>query len=126
MFYRYTYSRPKTPEMFKGSKKELETKLKSGYKISSSLPYDSYIIIRLPYGIIYEYPNAKSDTPIRHKVPNKKFVCERYGNKNVRKFCSDCFTCELRRVQELYYDYLACDLNKGLIAFDEIPAQKWE
>ena len=105
MFYRYTYFPAPPPMPFQGTKEQLEKKLAQTGLVVVGGDNGSYVLGGESSGIIYEFADEKSQTPIRSISPSKEMLKIRYDKI---------------RVTENDYKKLVNDLNKGIIKFNNL------
>lgn len=105
MFYRYGYFPAPTPIQFQGNRDQLAKKLaQTGLQVVGG-GNGTYVLGGTSSGVIYEFIDENSPSPIRKIVPSKDMMRVRYGKE---------------RITEKDYERLANDLNKGLIKFDNL------
>ena len=102
-YYRYTYL-PAPPAIpFQGTKEQLAKKIRAtGLKVVGG-SNGSYVLAGEASGIITEFSDETSTTPIRQITPSKELIRILYHKT---------------RVTENDYCKLALDLNSGRISFD--------
>ena len=105
MFYRYGYYPAPPPIQFQGTKEALAKKLaQTGLQVVGG-GNGTYVLGGTSSGVIYEFLDETSQSPIRSIVPSKDMLRLRYYKE---------------RITEKDYERLANDLNKGLIKFDDL------